>query len=82
MGFNFYLIIGLHILFYYSFDVTQRLNVGYDLFRFSMEVNYEKSDIIIVGINLIPLLLFLAFNIKLNSFDRNLENELFNNLSN
>lgn len=76
IGINFYLIVGIHILFYYSYDVTQKIGIGYDFIDFTLVAKYFKSDVIIVGINLIPLIIFLIYNRKLNLLDRNAETEL------
>jgi hypothetical protein len=62
VGFTFYAIIGIRIMGYYAYDESQKLAISYGFFRFKSEGSYVKSDIIFVGINLIPVILSLIFN--------------------
>jgi hypothetical protein len=81
LGLNIYLIVGNQILLYYSYDDVQKISIGYDLIRYSVEITYVKNDVIVFGINLIPLMLFLFFSNKISKYDDEVNNEIIKNFN-
>jgi hypothetical protein len=79
LGLNLYLIVGNQILLYYSYEDVQKVNIGYDLIRYSAEVTYVKNNIIVFGINLMPLMVFLFFSRELAKHDKALIDEIIKN---
>lgn len=65
LGVTYYIAIGLHILIYYSYGDIQEFRLGLDYFQTKFGLNFNASNMIIIGINLIPLLLFIFFNRKI-----------------
>lgn len=76
LGFSFYVVVGVHVLVYYSYDSVQDVSFAFGFFRFIFEVSYYKSNLIFLGVNLIPLILFLIFNKSEDYFKNNLEIEI------
>ena len=62
IGINIYFIIGVRIMVIYLYDNTQKLAFDYGFFTFQSEISYVKSDIIFVGINIIPIILYIIFS--------------------
>ena len=62
MGFNFFIIVGFHIVLYYFYDETQFIGASYDLFRYSLEFNYKPQNNIQAGISLVPFVIYLILN--------------------
>jgi hypothetical protein len=73
-GFAYYMAFGVYFLFYYSYDETQKLLIGFDYFRCSFGINYSQSDLLLFGIDIVPLLIFLFFNRKIKSIKVNAQN--------
>ena len=69
-GLTYYIAVGIHVLFYYSYDKIQEIKVGFNFFQSSFGINYHESNMIIAGINLLPLLIFIFFNKKIESINR------------
>lgn len=76
LGVSFYMIIGVRIMAYYIYDNTQRFELNYGFFRFQAGISYAKSDIIFVGINILPIILFIIFNNSIKRLEVNSSNFL------
>jgi hypothetical protein len=68
IGINIYMIIGIRLMALYLYDNTQKLAIDYGFFRFQSEISYVKSDIIFVGINIIPIILYIIFNKSIQGY--------------
>ena len=69
MGISFYIVIGARAAGYYMYDQVQKLSAGFGFDNLTIHFSYSKSNIIIVGLNLIPLLLFILFNKNVNEYN-------------
>ncbi len=72
IGINYYMIIGIRIMAYFIYDNTQKFALEYGFFRFQSELSYLKSDIIFVGINIIPIILYIVFEKSIRGFEGNM----------
>ncbi len=72
LGINIYMIIGIRLMALYLYDNTQKLAIDYGFFRFQSEISYIKSDIIFVGINIIPIILSIIFNKSIQRYEENI----------
>jgi hypothetical protein len=79
MGLYYNTIIGLHTLVYYMYDTHQTFSFTFGYFKLTMEGGYSKSDTIFVGINLIPLLLFIIFEKRIKAQEENKMIALYKN---
>jgi hypothetical protein len=70
LGLSFYMIVGVHLTGYYYYDKVQEVSYTFSFYKLTIDSSYSKSNIIFIGLNLIPLILFLVFNniIKKNEF--------------
>jgi len=62
LGLSFYLTVGIQILVYYIYDNSQRISLVYGFFKLRLNCTYVESNIIFVGVNILPLFLFFIFN--------------------
>ena len=65
LGINYAFVLGIYFIVGYSFDQTQNFYSSFNLFKTSIAFNYLQSDIIRCQINLIPLIIFIVFNISI-----------------
>jgi hypothetical protein len=62
LGLSYYMIVGIHIAVYYLYDKVQEFSYAISFYKLTIEASYSNSNIISVGLNLIPLILFFIFN--------------------
>ncbi len=62
LGVSYYLIIGFHLVIYYIYDQNQDISWATSFYKFTLEVAFIKSNLISVGISIIPLCAFFIFD--------------------
>ena len=68
-GFTYYLLIGIQLCLIYTYDQQQIFEIEFNFFKTSLGINYHTSDVIIAGINFIPLIIFLFLNNRSKFFE-------------
>jgi hypothetical protein len=62
LGLSYYMIIGEHFALFYYYDKYQQFTYALSFYKLTIEASYSNSSIISVGVNIIPLVLFLIFD--------------------
>jgi hypothetical protein len=62
-GFSYKFLLGSNVfLYYYIKDKESLLRFSFKIFETNLYVNYEESNDFLIGINVVPFILFLCFN--------------------
>jgi len=62
LGINYYLLIGLQIIPYYSYLEASSFKIYFEFFSVRMGIFYKPNNEIAIAINLIPLIIFIILN--------------------
>ena len=70
LGFNYNFSAGLQITPYFLYNESLTIRVILDFFNVRFQLNYEADNDIMVGINLIPLIIFIILNKVLRDYKK------------
>jgi hypothetical protein len=76
MGLNYFFIIGIHLLIYYSYSNIQNVDFAYNYSNLELAISVSDSNLIEFGIYIVPLLLCLVFLNEYNHI-KNSQNSSF-----
>src|SRR4030095_704463 len=77
MGLSYNMIIGFHIIGYYLYDESQKFGMSFNYYHFTVDASLSSSNIIFVGISVIPLILFMIFNKVISEYK---ERDMYNSI--
>jgi hypothetical protein len=81
LGVIYNFIAGIYIVAYYYYDDHQLLGMGYDTLKFQWALAYKNGNIIFLGLNVIPIVIFFLLNKIIESVKRKNENRLIDLIS-